>query len=162
MDQVEFCREVIRLAGQHLQITRAAVLIQHLRQLVGCLCCAREEFLLLAEFTIFLRSDERIGNLFKRVLNGLLIRELCFLPIGAGEPEVGAERSSLEDWLTYIKGSVPSLRGLSDELVQRVTLQSSQSGERQVRKERGFGDADLRVGSDHDLLGLADVRSAIE
>jgi len=60
----------------------------------------------------------------------------------------------LEDRLTYIEGRVPSLRGRCDELVQGVALQTSQSGERQVRKGRGFGDANLRISCDHDPFCL--------
>ena len=58
--------------------------------------------LLLAELTVFLRSDEGIGNLFKGVLNGLLVRQHFFLPVGAGEPELRPECPSLEYRLTYI------------------------------------------------------------
>src|SRR5580658_8374621 len=58
LDQVEFRREVICFAGQHLEVTCVTVLIKHFGKLMGVLRCLREQFLLLAELTVFLRSDE--------------------------------------------------------------------------------------------------------
>src|SRR5579864_7296316 len=130
--------------------------------MVGPLRRVRKQSLLLARFTVFLRSDEGIGNLFKGVLNGLLVRQHLLLPVGAGEPELRTESPSLEDGLTYAKGCVPSFRGCCDELVQDVALESSQSSQRQVRKEGGLGDTDLGVSGDHDFLCLADVRPALQ
>src|SRR5258708_11149418 len=100
--------------------------------------------------------------MYKGVLDGLLVREHCLLPVGACEPELRAERSALEDGLTHAEGPGPSLRRLADEVVQGIALQPSQPGERQAWEKRGFGDTDLRVGCDHDLLCLADVRSALQ
>ena len=58
LHQVEFCREEIRFAGQHLEVTRATVLVKNLGEPIGLLCCLREQFLLFAELAVFLRSDE--------------------------------------------------------------------------------------------------------
>jgi len=49
LDEVQFRREMVRLAGEDLQITGAAVLIKYLGQLVGLLRRLREQVLLLAE-----------------------------------------------------------------------------------------------------------------
>ena len=49
LDEVQFRREMVRLAGEDLQITGAAVLIKYFGQLVGLLRRLREQVLLLAE-----------------------------------------------------------------------------------------------------------------
>src|SRR5580704_7657441 len=85
LDEIQLRRVIAGFARQHLEITRAALFVEHLGELVGPPCCLSEQFLLAAEVTIFLISDQRIRNLLERVLNRLLIREHRFLPLRSGE-----------------------------------------------------------------------------
>src|SRR5262249_14009153 len=100
---------MVRLAGEHLEITSAAVLVEHLGQSFGALRSSREHFLLLTKFAVFLGGNECVGNLFQRVLNGLLIGEHRLLVLGLGEPEPRTEPSAFEDRLCKGKSRVPGL-----------------------------------------------------
>src|ERR1700683_18252 len=75
LSEIQLRRKIICFAGQHLQITGAALLIEHQGEVVGPLRGLSEQLLLTAKLTIFLKSDQRIRNLLERVLNGLLIRK---------------------------------------------------------------------------------------
>jgi hypothetical protein len=72
LHEVQFCREVIRFVGQDLEITRAAVLIKYLRELVRPLRRLCQEVLLFAELAVLLRSNERIRYLSERT-NGVFV-----------------------------------------------------------------------------------------
>src|ERR1700735_1336382 len=73
LNEIQLRRKIICFAGQHLQIARTALLIEHQGEVVRSLCCLSEQLLLTAKVAKFLIADERIQHLLQRVLNGLLI-----------------------------------------------------------------------------------------
>ena len=70
------------------------MLIENQRELIGSLRSLSKQVLLPAKVAVFLISDERIRNLLKRILNGLLIGEYRFLILCTGQSEPRAERSA--------------------------------------------------------------------
>ena len=63
LNEIQFRRKIICFAGKHLQIARAALLIEHQGEIVGSLSCLSEQLLLAAKVTKFLIADERIRSL---------------------------------------------------------------------------------------------------
>src|ERR1700684_3545500 len=127
LNEIQLRRKIICFGGQHLQIARTALLIEHQGEVVRSLSCLSEQLLLTAKVTKFLITNEGIRNLLYRILNGFLVGEHRLLPLRSGEPESRTEPSALEQGLTHAECRVPTLRRRADELIQCVALERSDS-----------------------------------
>src|ERR1700723_3462374 len=63
LNEIQLRRKIICFGGQHLQIARTALLIEHQGEVVRSLSCLSEQLLLTAKVTKFLITNEGIRNL---------------------------------------------------------------------------------------------------
>ena len=121
-----------------------------------------QEFLLRAEFLGFLIGDQRVGNVSKRALNRLLIGQHGFLLLRLRQTNVGANFPRRENGLRDRSGKSPQAGGAAKQTRERRALKTGRRGQRNVGKISGPGDPDPGIGRNQLLLGLPDVRAALQ
>ena len=91
---------------------------------------------------------ERIGDLVKRRLDRLRMSGDGFLAAGDVRIDLGIQPPRRQDRQRKREPERPDASAAVDEIREIAALAAEISGERDARKERGLGDADLRVGRD--------------
>src|SRR5467141_1188870 len=112
-----------------------------------------------------LLADQLIRYIAERALNGLPVRNQSLLVLRLGYPQISAKRSPSENGLAHLSAVRPdsNLRahqaGESTASSKRPAARARQGD---LRKELGLGDSDFGVRGDQDLLGLANIRPALD
>ena len=97
--EAEFGGQVVGFVGEHFEVIRGAGLVTLSGKLRRILGGVSQEFLLRAEFLIFLIGDQGVGNVAKRALNRLLVGQDGFLLLRLGQAHVRAKFSGIENRL---------------------------------------------------------------
>src|SRR5271170_6138952 len=118
----------------------------------GALGGGGEKFLLFAKFPEFAITDEGVGNLAEGLLDGLLVGKDRFLLLGFGEPDARANSAGGKDGLSERASETPESRRAGEEACERIALEATRAGQRDLRIVGGAGDTDLSVGGNEDLF----------
>src|SRR5208283_5773807 len=99
LGEIQLGVEVIGFVGQDLEVSGPAAIVAYVREVSGLPRGGGQELLLLAPLPVFLVGYQGVGNIPKRVLDGLLVLEhglplLCFR-----QPDVGLQLSRGEERL---------------------------------------------------------------
>ena len=79
LSESQLSRKVIGFVGQDLQVAGGAASVARLRKPGRVLCGKRKLLLLPSELPVFALLDQRVRNPTKRLLDGLLVDQQCFL-----------------------------------------------------------------------------------
>ena len=120
LGQRELSCEISRVAIEYLQVTRSPALVSHVRQLCRFFGRVCQLFLLDAEFLDFAVSNQRVGNISKRVLHSTLVKQRRFFSAGSGEPDLISDPATFKHRLDCIAAKCPK--------PSRTRKQTSQSG----------------------------------
>src|SRR5262249_34824149 len=107
-------------------------------------------------------ADERVRDVPERQLDGALVGEEGFLGAGLGEVDAAPDPAAFEQRLERARADGPERRRAREERRQGGALLAARRGKRDLGKVVRLGPPDLGVGGDQLLLGLSDVRAALE
>ena len=96
LDQVKFGRKIIRFIGEHLEIASDSTAVPHVGQPRRILRGVHEQLFLFTKLLCLAVGDQGVGNVAEGALNGLLIKEHCFLMLGFCEANVRPESTRCE------------------------------------------------------------------
>src|SRR6478609_2243185 len=116
--QVQARGEITRIAVQHFEITRRAAGIARIREMRSIFGSLGKQLLLLPEFLVFCVSHQRVRNFTKRQLDGLPIKQCCFLLLRFRQSYAGANSATLKNRLCKLGARIPETALHGEEIGQ--------------------------------------------
>ena len=143
--QTQLCREITCIAIQHFQITCGATTIAYGRESSCILCGFCEQLLLFTGFLVLFVGHQRVRNVAKRLLYGLLVKQHSFLLLRLRQSHAGTNSSAGKDRLCKLGAGAPEPGRRGEEAGQGRTLITTRSRENNLREIRSFGHADACI-----------------
>ena len=152
------------LSIQHFKVGRGSSLVAKGRDADSFLQVGNSLLLANAHFMELFIPDQRVGNLAESTLDGLSVEEERLLILGLGESQVSTKGSACEDRLAYL-GAIRPGTSLGSQKARKSAASAegtaTGSGQSDLRKKLRLGDPYLGIRRDQDLLGLTNIRTAL-
>ena len=113
----------------------------------------------------FLIADQGIGHISESVLNRLPVSDQSLLMLRFGQMQIPAKCAPRENRLTYLRAVRPDSNLRTHQAREGAAASecaASRTGQRNLRKELGLGDADFGIRGNEDLLGFANIGPTLE
>jgi hypothetical protein len=136
----------VGVIGQDFEIAGVAGAVAHPRKPERVARGCGLLLLLLTVFACLAVSGQRVGNVAKSASDGLPIGIDELLIFGLGVAEIAGKLTAFEDGLTRRADGIVVKIFRFDDAFELACSRSANAGERELREELGFGNADVRVG----------------